>query len=249
MSRLRSGPLESGHRGWRHRTPGARRSASRFTARSRQVTDPTQSPAPRPGAVRLTRMPWSGPVPAGPGRFGCPATAPTHMRMGRGRGSAVARRLRRPRPPARRPTCSSVILPAVRRGIAGRRSTAAPLPKDLGCQPTWRPTSSSAWRSSSSSTTASTSSTLPLPPPRLRSLGPSSGLASAARGLIDHGDLRPQDLPPPPRYHLLPSPPFRRLQSHPPLLPPSAYSTPSRARSARRRGRSRPPPRPAASRS
>jgi hypothetical protein len=37
----------------------ARRSASRCTARSRQSRDPAQSQAPRPGAVRLTRMPPS----------------------------------------------------------------------------------------------------------------------------------------------------------------------------------------------
>ena len=47
----------------RSRATGPRRalrSASRFTARSGHETDPAQSQAPRPGAVRLTRMPRSG---------------------------------------------------------------------------------------------------------------------------------------------------------------------------------------------
>ena len=72
----------------------ALRSASRFTARSRHETDPAQSQAPRPGAVRLTRMPWSG---AHANRtssdWGARRPQPTHVRTGARARSGVAGRL------------------------------------------------------------------------------------------------------------------------------------------------------------
>ena len=156
----------------------ALRSASRFTARSRHETDPAQSQAPRPGAVRLTRMPPSAPVPTAPAPIG-----------------ALAGRSRRRSGPARRPRSGVAgrLLDA-RGGLVARLvlglvvcSSASPAPSAASASAaSWIGSRSASMATSSASASSAASSVAPAAssggrrPSAAASTSPSAGSASPA---------------------------------------------------------------------